>query len=192
MGHTEAMSSTNGLDPAIELEIYRLADEGYSSREISKRTGVPRSTVKRRVDARRDLGLKFADDDDDSDLDAAELARLEALDSGQPVVPPITCVGVATTITEVKGWDAPQVGRELRYLDAEGHSLSTLDVYRYGQALEQAGRWTEAEELTAELDRQHAEDPELILVTDLLGTNPHYEPRESDAVDARWTLGLSS
>jgi hypothetical protein len=104
------------------------------------------------------------------------------------VTPPITYVGVETVVTEVKGWDSPQVSRELRYLDAAGHHLSIVDVYRYGQELEQAGRWTEAEELTAELDRQHAADPELQLVTDLLGTNPHYVPRESDAVDARWTL----
>ena len=65
-----------------------------------------------------------------------------------------------------------------------------LDLYRYGQQLESEGRWAEAEELVAELDRQHSEDPELELTYDMLGTNPSYQPRarQSEAVGARWTF----
>jgi hypothetical protein len=167
------MSSTDDI-----AEVRRLRRAGETIRTIAERLGLSKSRVGRMVaDDDDEIGLEYADDADDSDLDDRELAMLNAMDSGQPVVPPITYVGVETVVAEVAGWDSPQVSRELRYLDAAGHSLSTLDLYRYGQELEQSGRWAEAEELVADLDRQHAEDPELELVYDMLGTNPHYEPK---------------
>ena len=179
----------------VDIEVKRLRRTGETIRAIAERLGLSKSRVGRiAAELEDDDDDELEDDEleDDDELDAYEVARLNAMDSGQPVTPPITYVGVETTVSTAKGWDT-LVCRELRYLDAEGHSLSILDVYRYTQELEQSGRWAEAEELTAELDRQHAADPELTWVTDMLGTNGHYEPRESDAVDSRWTwVGPSS
>ena len=74
-------------------------------------------------------------------------------------------------------------------LRADGYAANTVKAYQ--NAVRSLADWLaelHPDVGPAELDRQHALDPELILVTDLLGTNPHYVPRESDAVDARWTL----
>jgi hypothetical protein len=179
-------------DDDIRAEVWRLRREGETIRDIADRMGLSKSRVGRIAAEADDLGVEYADDDDlDSDLDEAEVARLNALDSGQPVTPPIAYVGVATVVSDVKGWDLPQVSREMRYVDAESRSLSVLDLYRFGQSLEQAGKWTEAEELERDLDRQHAEDPELELTYDMLGTNPTYQPKAqaSEGVGARWTFG---
>ena len=191
-GDNGPMSSTDDDDQRAEVK--RLRRTGETIRAIAERLGLSKSRVGRIAAELEDdeVGVEYADDHaDDSDLDADEVARLIAMDSGQPVTPPITYVGVGTVVSEVKGWDSPQVSRELRYLDAEGRSLSVLDLYRFTQQLESEGRWTEAEELVADLDRQHAEDPELELTYDMLGTNPSYQPRAqaSEGVGARWTFG---
>ena len=184
------MTSTDDSDQRAEVR--RRRSSGETVRAIAQALGLSKSKVGRMAAELDDdaMGVEYGDQDDDEDLDyEAALARLDAMDSGQPVVEPITYVGVQTTVTEVKGWDTPQTYREMRYVDCAGHSLSVLDLYRYGQQLQQSGKWTEAAELTAALDAQHAQDDELVLTFDMLGGNPAYQPRESEAVDPRWTVG---
>ncbi len=90
---------------------------------------------------------------------------------------PVDYTGLKPVTTNIKGIDPGPPVRVMTYRDSVGHELSELDRYRYGQSLEQSGKWTEAEELTARLDAQMALDPELVLTYDMLGQNPSYQPR---------------
>ena len=133
---TGAVSRAN-LDAATELRILELAAEGLSSRQISKRVGVPRSTVKRRIEAARvaeaeleafTAGGKGGDDgdrdpwDDESDDPWADAARLELLAAQQQPAPR----EVAEPITYV-GKDSG--GK--RWRDANNRSLNELGWYRF-------------------------------------------------------------
>ena len=124
--HTRPMSSSNGIDIDTELEIYRLADEGLSSRQIAKATGVPRSTVKRRIDARAAVLLEYDDDDELDDLDLDRLAP----DIGYVATPPFTFVGMEPTELDTPGCDPVEPVLVERFLDGNDRSVSLADLYR--------------------------------------------------------------
>ena len=82
----------SNISPEVEATILRLAAEGYSPRQIASLTGVPRTTVQRRIDAAAEAELQAVletgtgDQDDDDDYEAT-LARLNAMDTGTEAEP---------------------------------------------------------------------------------------------------------
>ena len=126
---TRAVSRRNiNIDADTELLILQLAAQGVSERQISKQTGVPRSTVKRRIDAAREAEAAEDDDPwdgvDPRDVDGGELAMLRA--SATDVDPAAL----------VPPFDFSHVdGGAVRWRDANGLVFGEMDLYRWRMRL---------------------------------------------------------
>jgi hypothetical protein len=129
-------------DDALCVEVLRLHAEGLSIRAIAKRVGRSRMTVQRILAA--------AAEDDDG------MVLLDAR-GGYRATPPFTFVGMEPVIVDLPGCDEGQLAEEPRYLDANGHSVSRLDIYRARMKLEEADQYAESAAIEADLDRQYAE-----------------------------------
>jgi hypothetical protein len=106
-------------------DVARLHGEGFSIRAIAERLGLSRMKVHRTLtDSRR------ADDWDDDDDETDEGL---ALFDGEPVpqaTPPFTFVGINTEWVRLPGDDYATRQDTERYLDANGRSVSVLDIWR--------------------------------------------------------------
>ncbi|MGO9157316.1 helix-turn-helix domain-containing protein [Mycobacterium sp.] len=119
-------------------DVLRLRDEGLSIRAIADELKLSKSAVHRMLAAADDL-------DDEDDLEERELALLDG-NPGYEAVPPFEFVGIATVTQESPGWDVPQVAEEARFVDANGRSVSLLDIYRadFGDGSEGHGLMADA------------------------------------------------
>ena len=110
----------NGAMSSMD-DVARVRVEGLSIRAIADELKLSKSAVHRMLGAADDL-------DDEDDLEERELALLDG-NPGYEAVPPFEFVGIATVTQESPGWDVPQVAEEARFVDANGRSVSLLDIY---------------------------------------------------------------
>ena len=114
-------------DNDVRAEVVRLHREGVSIRGIAELVGLSKSAVGRITVEADELDL-----DDDSDLDR-DVALLTAIDSGE-ATPPFRFVGMEPTILHHPGCDDGEPVNVERFLDANGRSVSVLDIYRADHA----------------------------------------------------------
>lgn len=133
-----------------DVYIWQLRAEGWSAVEIADEVGLSRSQVHRILAAAPPPEDDELDLDED-DLDAADLALLTADDDDYEPVPPIRFVGIVLGDRNRKD--------DWRYVDSAAHSISSLDLYRYTQELNNSGREAEHDALEADRNRQYAADP---------------------------------
>lgn len=105
-------------------EVLRLSGDELSIRAIAKRVGWSRMRVQRAIAA------EAKPEAEDGDLDARELALLDATDTGQEPRAPFRFVGMEPTVLEIPGVDTVEPVDVERFLDANGRSVSMEDIYR--------------------------------------------------------------
>jgi hypothetical protein len=112
-----------------DRQIRALVAEGFSDRQIAREVRLSRTAVRKR----RAKLPAIADDTDpdwsDDDLDAGELALLDAEPVPEPV-PPFRFVGFERVCLPGRKGDEPTWTDETRFIDATGRSVSELDIYR--------------------------------------------------------------
>ena len=159
-GHNEAMSRSN-IPPELEAVIIAMADAGMSSRQIAQQLGIPRSTVKRRIDARREAELA------DVLTRADDVAAFNAVmaDTSPYARAPFTFDGMEVADLDVPGVDSGKPVLVEWFLDADGNRVTIADVYR-------------ADQQDGSVDRGYIEDA--VRQIEQAGY------RQSEAVDGRW------
>jgi hypothetical protein len=94
--------------------------------------------------------------DDDDDLTDEERVRVNACEDGYPPPPPFTYVGSELVVLESREYDMPRTVQVQRFVDGNGRSCSTLDIYRAVMAMEAADNWEghRGDDVYADLARQ--------------------------------------
>jgi len=142
-------------DRVLDAErVAALRAEGHSLRAIAAALGASLGAVQRAL-KRRDRLDRLADDGDD--LDDLDDERAAVFDPEPVLVEPFTFCGVEIEIVQHRGED-PRVQESERWLDANGRSVSELDIWRYWtHRAGDHGDYETGERVCADMARQRAE-----------------------------------